>query len=127
LSRAAGPVATTDGAGHDDELAPFSTDSLLRAPIARHLWTYSHLDPRHSENYACVARHYVRPDLAHTWRSRDEESVRKAGWRQCRSVELSAGSGDPAYNQESTAFSLVGRVPSRGVDGLTDQHWASAY
>jgi len=30
-----------------------------------------------------------------------------------------AGSGDPAYNQEITALSPVGRVPSRGVDGST--------
>jgi len=37
-------------------------------------------------------------------------------------MPVRAGSGDPAYNYEMTAFSPVGRVPSRGVDGFTDRH-----
>jgi len=53
----------------------------------------------------------------------------KAG---CQSVEAlspkhSAGSGDPAYTQEAKASSLVGRVPSRGVDSGTDGHRASGW
>ena len=55
---------------HDSALARIIHESLLRAPIARHLWPCSLLPPRHTVEYACVGRRCAWPDLAHARRSR---------------------------------------------------------
>jgi hypothetical protein len=44
------------------------------------------LAPRHTVQYACVAPHYARPDLTHSWRFRDVEPMNSPG--QCSELEV---------------------------------------
>jgi len=67
----------------------------------------------------------IRRSLRHPGAGRDPMPVSRAQRRvRGPGPNSGAGSGDPAYNDEMAAFSLVGGVPSRGVDGSTCRHRA---